>query len=134
MRGTIALIISGEKLDLKEIKENIELDPNRVIKIGQKLPLENIAKCNRWIYEQKFYEYNFEEIMGDFINNIFPFKASIKEFSEMNDVDLNIYINSDYGQLGFSLSTEVIKELEDLSLKLNFHILSYGMVEDNIKE
>ena len=54
MRGTIALIISGEELDLKKVEKNIKLCPNRVIEIGQKLPLKNIAKCNN-NYQIVFY-------------------------------------------------------------------------------
>jgi hypothetical protein len=45
------------------------------------------------------------------------------------DISINIYIRSEYGQIGYSIPQSVLYPLAELGLDINFHILSFGGAE-----
>jgi hypothetical protein len=53
----------------------------------------------------------------------------LKELSlKIENVSIDFYISSIYGQMGFTLNKRVISKLLIFELPLNFHILSFGDV------
>ncbi len=53
---------------------------------------------------------------------------NVKNNSE--DCYIAVYINSEYGQIGFELPSETILLLSKLEIRLDVHVLSFGMVDD----
>ena len=43
---------------------------------------------------------------------------------------INVYIRSDFAEIGYSIPSNILKKLSLLDCPLNFSILSFGMVID----
>ncbi|MBP0727354.1 DUF4279 domain-containing protein [Bacillus sp. RG28] len=132
--GSFTFRIIDTNLDFNKIKQKIGLIPTKVIKKGQKIgKLANIdAPYDIWSYEIKIdnEEDPFIHLI-DLLNNLLPYSKYIKEINQLyKEVSINCYLSSDYAQIGFELTSEMVILLEKLCLNLNFHILSFGGVED----
>lgn len=126
--------ISDLNLNFNEIKENIKIVPTKVIRRGQLVGYSKNKKApyDICLYEEKIT--NEEKPFGhldNLLNELLPYCEYIKKISKLYDqVDINCYIRSDFGQIGFTLTSEVINMIKIFGININFHILSFGEVED----
>lgn len=129
MHGYIALTISGKFLDFDEISKNISLEPIKTVKKGQRVHLNMEVSEEQWIYKINFLDEDFTNKINCFLMNINSYKNYIYDLLKTKKVELNCYLNSEMGQFGFTLTVEQIIRIQQLGLNINFHILSYGLVE-----
>ena len=132
--GSFAFSISDKKLDFKDIEDRFPIKPTKVIKKGQMVGrIKNIeAPYDIWIYEISIEDSeNTFNGLSLLLNDLLPYSRFIKEAKvKYGNISINCYIRSDYGQIGFRLSNEIIMKLESIGLCLDFHIFSYGAVKD----
>ncbi|KUG03153.1 hypothetical protein ASZ90_019493 [hydrocarbon metagenome] len=57
-----------------------------------------------------------------------PLRNEINSIS--TEAVFRIYVQSDFAQIAFEFESDVIKELAEFNIKLEFSILSWGGVED----
>ena len=71
----------------------------------------------------------FETVMKEFLKELSVQKSVLQEVSLRYETKIKCYIRSESGQLGYELDIEAVKLLNDIGLPVEFHILSFGMVE-----
>lgn len=132
--GSFTFSISVSNLNFVEIEENIGIEATKVIKKGQSIVrLENrLAPYDIWLYEIKiFSEREFFMPLVKLLSDLQPYSKYIDEIRKKYDqVTINCYLRSEYAQIGFEITPEIINMLQKLGLSINFHILSFGGVED----
>lgn len=132
LKGFIVLNISNKKLDFEEIENNLHIKATTIITKDQFVNdhKEYGKSADRWLYKMKI------EDSEDLCNDLFklleifsPHIDYLKELSlKIENVSIDFYISSIYGQMGFTLNKRVISKLLIFELPLNFHILSFGDV------
>lgn len=132
--GSFTLSISDPNLDFKDIERNIGIQPTKLIKKGQLLTKLESRKApyDIWLYEIKVLdEGDVLEYLAKLLKDLLPYSKYIQKISKCYDqVTINCYLRSDFAQMGFEITYEIINMLQKLSLGINFHILSFGRVED----
>ena len=132
--GSFAFSITDKNLDFKDIEDRLLIKPTKVIKRGQMVgKIKNIeAPYDIWSYEVSIVESkNVFNELSLLLDDLLPYSEFIKEAKgNYERVAINCYIRSDYAQIGFQLSNEIIMKLGSIGLCLEFHILSYGAVND----
>jgi hypothetical protein len=132
LKGFIVLNISNKTLDFEEIENNLHIKATTIITKDQFVNdhKEYGISADRWLYKMKI------EDSEDLCNDLFklleifsPHIDYLKELSlKIENVSIDFYISSIYGQMGFTLNKRVISKLLIFELPLNFHILSFGDV------
>jgi len=114
-----------------DIIEQLGFEPTKVIVKGNTVGYSNrVAPYNIWAYEKKFEDSNFSEVLISFYNNLLLNINNIVYVSRQYErTEINIYINTNYAQFGFSLPNNIINVMSKLGLEVNFHFLSSGEVE-----
>ncbi|MBU1094413.1 MAG: DUF4279 domain-containing protein [Firmicutes bacterium] len=134
LKGSIVFNISNEKLDFVEIENNLHIKPTRIMEKDQFI--NDYKECkvssDRWSYKIKIEDS--VDLCNDllkFLEIFSPHLNYIKKLSlENENVSIDFYISSLYGQMGFTLNKKIIKKLLVFELPLNFHILSFGDVKE----
>lgn len=133
VRGNCTLCLVDSRLSVDEINSALELEPKTLIKKGQMISkaLNKKSDTNRWIYEETILD-------GEQVSQTLTRLLSRLDVGKIcyvanycRDLFISVYLNSDYGQIGFELPTEVIGLLNRVGLRLDVHILSFGIVDDN---
>ena len=134
--GKFAISICDSNLDFEKIEQNIGIAPTKIIKKGQMIGrLKNReAPYDIWSYEIKITnEKDKFEYLTELLNDLCPYAEYIREIKKIyNQVTINCFLRSDFGQMGFEITDEMITLIEKFRLGINFHILSFGEVEDKI--
>ena len=132
--GKYAFTICATNLDFKSIEDNLPIKPTKIVRRGQMIgKLNNIvAPYDIWSYEKTIVEdENVFYELSIMLDDLLPYNKFIKEAGRKYDnVTINCYLRTDYGQIGFQLSNEIISKLEKVGLSLDFHILSFGAVNE----
>ena len=81
------------------------------------------------IFEKNYSD--FEYGSQDFIMHLYYKKNVLNKIKKMNSINLYLccYICSEMGQIGFFVSSTIMKYLSEIELDLNFDILSFGLAE-----
>ena len=75
-------------------------------------------------------EDEFIESLEKMITLLYKYKEYIDYLKTIyEEVKVTIYIRSDYAEIGFSLSSDIIKKMSLLGCTFNFEILSFGMAK-----
>ena len=128
MQGFVTLAVSGESLNFDLINKLIGLSPDRIIKKGEEMSLKKISLEDKCIYKLKFQSNDFNEKVNIFLCSLMKSKENFDNVIEIANVELNIYINSNFGQIGYTLTKDNICKLYELGIDVQFHILSFGEV------
>lgn len=135
-KGKFTLSICDVSLDFVKIEQNIKIVPTKIIKKGQLIGrLKNReAPYDIWLYEIKITnEKDKFEGLRKLLNEMYPYVKYIREIKKIySQVTINCYLRSHFGQIGFEITEEVIMLIEKFGLGINFHILSFGEVENKI--
>gem|GEM_PF-2687245 len=70
------------------------------------------------------------EALEKLLLDLEPVKERLLMFQTLHEVTLSCYLRSDFGQMGFVLSPKAIQILAKINLEIEFHILSFGGVEN----
>lgn len=132
--GKFVFSITDSNLNFGELEKNILIKPTKIIRKGQFVgKLKNIeAPRDIWLYEVKITDNeNIFIHLSSLLIQLLPYSNYIKNMiDQYEEVAISCYLRSDFGQIGFQVSSEIISKLEKLGLKLNFHILSLGGIKD----
>ena len=132
--GSFVFSISDKNLDFKDIKDNLPIEPTKLIKRGQKIGKAKkiVAPYDIWSCEVDIVDS--DNIFNDLLpllKKLLPYSMYIAEAKiRYESVIINCFIRSDYAQLGLHLGNEIIKKLCEVGLSIDFHILSFGGVSD----
>lgn len=130
--GEIVFSICDKNVDFEDLRINIPIEYYKVIKRGELIANCRTAPYDIWSIEKKVDNYNDINIrLKEIINMIIPYSQYIKQALILyQEVNLDFYIRSEYGQMGFSINSDNISLLQLLGLDINFNILSYGKVDN----
>lgn len=131
IRGNCALCFTDSLLNHSEISRILKLTPSTVIERGQVISeaLKKKSDTSKWIYKEPILQGEevsqtltrlLERLDHEAINNI---------IRKSNNSCIAIYINSEMAQIGFELSNKAINLLSKFDLRLDIHILSFGLAE-----
>jgi ribosomal 50S subunit-recycling heat shock protein len=128
--GNCGLVIRGHELNFNEIQNNLKIKPSRAVKKGEVISkVVGESEYDLWVYEIKLNEAKKpDQILEDLLSILNPHKAYIQNIAKYADVRMKCYVQSDYAQIYFELSPNVIKELASMEIKLEISILSWGGV------
>lgn len=104
--------------------------PTKIINKGDVIGLGIKAPKYRWIYKIKYDgEKEYLEILEKMLNQLCEKSKYINELTKIyEEVRLDIYIRSDFAQIGYSLPSHIIQKMAVLECPIGFDILSFGMV------
>ncbi|WP_310829388.1 DUF4279 domain-containing protein [Paenibacillus pedocola] len=133
MTGSFSFSIYDDSLDFGEISTLLHTPPSSVIKKGEKLKRgSTVAPYDSWHLQEKFQGDGVDEAaLVLLLQKLTPFQKEIAYLQQKyQNVILNTYLQSNFGQVGFNLSAETIRQLSLTGLEMGIHILSYGGVEE----
>lgn len=137
MKGSFSFIVRGVNLDFDGISNKLRLSPTSTIKKGQPLRIggSSTALYDIWRLEIELSEQSEpEDVLRQLLQKLTPSSKTINEMiEEYKEVSIHCYLRSDYGQMGVSLSNEMLRKLAVLGVSIDFHILSYGKVQGRIE-
>lgn len=117
--------------DVKHIEVDFGTDilPTKTISKGDVVALGRKAPKYRWMYEIKYdgekeYLENLEKIISQLCERREYVNQLVKIYEE---VSINIYIRSDFAEIGFFLPNNILKKMSLLNCTFNFEIFSFGM-------
>ena len=131
MEGYCSLIIKGDELEFDEIEKNLGLEASKKFQKGKinsniigKIEFDLIRFDERLIENQTL-----NETLKHLLKKIMEREQFIKLMHKKYDIVLNCYIQSDYAQMRFEISPDVLAKICQLGIKLEFSILSWGGVD-----
>lgn len=133
IRGNCTLGFVDSSLTNDEISIKLNLLPSTIIKKGQVVShvLKKKSNSNRWLYKEPILEgEQVFQTLSRLLNRI-DFENLNRVTKKCEDSFIGVHLNSKYGQMGFELPSETIILLSKLGIRLDVHILSFGMVDDN---
>ena len=106
--------------------------PTKTVDRGSIIALGRKASKYRWGYiikynNEKEYLESLEKMISQLCEKSDYVNQLIKIYEE---VFINIYIRSDFAEIGFSLPNNILKKMSLLKCPVNFEIFSFGMVPD----
>ena len=106
--------------------------PSKIIKKGKVIALGRKTSQNRWLHIVRFNsEREYVEQIENLIDRLCERKNYINQLiCKYEVVCVDIFIRSDFAEIGFSLPNHIIKKMALLDCKINFEILSFGMAID----
>lgn len=130
INGEIVFAISDKKEIHVEFPNGLQ--PTREINVGDKVALGKVAPMNRWIYKEL---YEGHEGFYNTLNHIVDMLYLQREYincliREYDEVGITIYMRSEYGQMGFTLPSDIIRKCSVLDCPIHVDILSYGGVAE----
>ncbi|WP_018751029.1 DUF4279 domain-containing protein [Paenibacillus sanguinis] len=133
IKGSCTLGIVNSNLTKGEISSSLNLLPTTTIEKGQMISetLKKKSDASRWLYKEPIQEgEQVSKTLSRLLNRI-DARGIHNVIKHCEDCFIGVYINSEYGQIGFELPSETIILLSKLGIRLDIHILSFGMVDDN---
>lgn len=131
IRGNCALCFTDSQLNHSEISRILKLTPSTVIERGQVISeaLKKKSDTSKWIYKEPILQG--EEVSQTFTRLLerLDHEAVNNIIRKSNNSCIAIYINSEMAQIGFELSNKAINLLSKFDLRLDIHILSFGLGE-----
>lgn len=132
--GSITFDISDEKSIDVDFGEDII--PTKTIRKGDVIFRERRAPKNRWMYILEFenegeYYPNLERMIDQLCKRSEYVNQLTKIYEE---VSINIYIGSDFAQIGFVLPNHILKKIALLDCGVSIEIISFGMVEEETQK
>ncbi len=129
--GNCSLVIRGTELNFNEIEKNLKIKPSRLVTKGEVISkVIGKSQYDLWIYDLKFEELKkTDQDLKKLLSILNPYKSYIQYIAKHADVRIKCYVQSDYAQINFELSPNVIAEIADMNIKLEISILSWGRVK-----
>jgi len=129
MQGKFSISISSANDFTEDFDRILSINATNIIRKGQVIGRQQ-SLYNRWIYSEAFTEDTFSSQFELFIFKLVGLSDKIQSIIKIHDTQVNIYIQSEMGQLGYIITAKTLQLLAELKLDINFHILSFGLVSN----
>lgn len=131
--GNCKLVIRGGNLNLAEIEKNLQIKPTRLVKKGEVLcDVVGKSQYDIWVVEKEIDENRTPaEALKSIITMISPSKEYLQSLTCFAELIIKCYIQSEYAQINFDISPDILKDLAHMNIKFEISILSWGMVKSN---
>lgn len=117
--------------DLNSININLgsNFSPTKIINKGDMIALGKSACQNQWLYIVKFNgEEEYLKELEKLTNQLNEEENYVKQIlAKYDKASIDIYIRSDFAEIGYPFPSHIIKKLASLECDINFEIFSFGM-------
>lgn len=112
-----------------EVDFGTDILPTKTIHKGDVVALGRKAPKYRWIYEIKYDgEKEYFEHLEKIISQLCERSEYVNQLTKIyQEVSINIYIRSEFAEIGFALPNSIMKKMSLIDCSLNFEIFSFGM-------
>lgn len=126
--GKCSLIIRGNKLNFVEIEENLNIKPSRIVRHGEIISKTiGESQCDVWVLEMGIDENVLpDKALESLLSTIMSAKAYLQSIANYADLVIKCYVQSDYAQIHFDISPNVLRTLAEFDIKFEISILSWG--------
>lgn len=131
--GSSSLIIRGDKLNIEEIEENLQIKPSRLVRKGEVISkIIGESQQDIWIYEKKNDDNEMPlNSLKSILSSISSSKGYLHNLANYAELTIKCYVQSEYAQISFKISPSVLKKLASMNIEFEVSILSWGGVESN---
>ncbi len=128
--GRFSLILEGANLPIEVIEEQLQLQPTRIIRKGDvlnKLPLM-VAEEDEWTYTIALTNsQDTDDALNRLLARVILCHDQLRALAEADiQVQLRLYVQSDYAQMSYRLMPETLQRLVATGLPLNVTSISWG--------
>ena len=128
--GRFSLILEGVDLPAELIEEKLQIKATRVLRKGDvlnRLPLM-VAETDEWAHTIVLTNsQNTDTALNDLLAQIIVHAGDLKAFAEAGvNVQLRLYVQSDYAQMSYRLMPETLSRLVATGLPLEVTSISWG--------
>ena len=129
--GEIVLGISDSSY--MDVDFGKDILPTKIINKGDVIVLGRKASKYKWMHEEVFSgEKEYLEKLNDLLAKLCERAKYINQLvKRYEDVNITIYIRSEFAQIGYFLSNYIIRKMAYLNCNIYFDILSFGEVTDD---
>lgn len=122
--------ISFKVVDKQSLEVNFcsNIPPTKVVCKGDMIALGRKSFKNIWYYKLEFTgEKEYNKKLDQMINQLYAEREYVHNLIDRYEiVDINVYIISDFAQIGYSLDNNLFEKIASIGCAINFHILSFG--------
>ncbi len=130
IEGECVFSVSSSDLDVDRIEKLLEMQATKIVKKGEKIVTNRYAPKSIWMYERRIDENMcFEETLKSMLEDLYFKKKKVFELLSIYEVELNCYLRSELGQLGYTIDQEMMIMMREINIPIHFHILSFGLAE-----
>lgn len=91
------------------------------------------APKNRWVYKiaysgEKEYLESLDKMVNQLCSKVEYVNELVRTYEEVN---INIYMRSEFAEIGYSIPSHILKKISLLDCALNFRIFSFGMATND---
>lgn len=131
IQGESTLSFKNSRLNAAQISEILKIDASKTICKGKPIHRNaiRISQNDIWILKEKIQS---DELPFYSLKRLLEKLSSQKVWEiaqQSEEASLNLYLRSEFGQIGFKVDPEVLEMLSLFKLPLEVHILSFGLVE-----
>lgn len=130
--GKFSLMVRADNINSKKLEQILGIKATSFQKKGivtSKVIGEN--PFDVWSYEIKIQQgENIENIIFELLSRIKSSRDCLKKGLEDYEIYLKLYISSDFAQIQFYLSPNILEKLFKTGIGIQFSILSWGNVEE----
>ncbi|WP_191089480.1 DUF4279 domain-containing protein [Paenibacillus spiritus] len=132
MKGEFSFVTVDDSINFDEMSKDINLVPSRVIRKGEMVGYtKQKAPFDVWSFSIKFdkgedISSTLEQLLQLLISRSEAIKALSKQYKQ---VRIDLYLRSEYGQLGIEFTKESFDKLAQLGIGMDIHILSFGKAD-----
>lgn len=117
----------------------LDFSPTRIVNKGELIALGKKAPKNQWLHVVEFNgENEYLKKIEQMIERLNEKSEDIARLlSEYENVSIDIYIRSEFAEIGYSLPGHILKKIALLGCDINFVIFSFGMAmngDDHLKD
>lgn len=130
--GYCSLIITGENLDFDLIEKNLKIKVSEKWKKGQLINVVVGESKKDFIRFNKKMEMklNPNQTLNLLLDNLLRSEKFLLDLKKESEMYIKCYVQSDYAQINYVLSPEVLIKIVKLGIELEICVISWGKVED----
>lgn len=115
-----------------DVDFGVDFLPTKIIKKGDQIALGREASQYRWLYAIKFdNQTEYIEKLETITNQLYERRDYVTQLiNKYKEVSIDVFIRSDFAEIGYSLPSNILKKVALLGCAVNFEIFSFGMALD----